>query len=85
MQIQLKIIENTIENDTSIQCQRQISHQNDTKIQLKKNKQMLQMTNYAGSHMLCCSNVSEWLIIPHEGAEYNEKRNIMMKMNKLWI
>ena len=39
------------------------------------------MTNYAGSHMLCCSNVSEWLIIPHKGAEYNEKRNIMMKMN----
>ena len=48
-------------------------------------KQMRQMTNYAGSHMLCCSNVSEWLIIPHEGAEYNEKRNIMMKMNNLWI
>ena len=34
---------------------------------------MLERTNYAVSLMLYCSNVSEWLIIPHEGAEYNEK------------
>ena len=37
-----------------------------------------------GSPMLCCSNVSEWLIIPHEGAEYNEKRK-MTEEKKTWI